>query len=53
MTMSDKEFDALKLRMAIVPSAEHFPDNLHHWATLKSAAMEARHRVAKSHGGDG
>ena len=45
--MDDKSFDALKLRMQIVPAADRWPDDLHHWATLKSAALEARSRVAK------
>jgi hypothetical protein len=46
--MDDKSFDELKLRMQIVPAADRWPDDLHHhWATLKSAALEARSRVAK------
>ena len=46
--MSDEEFDALKLRMSIVPQAEKWNDDTHHWVTLKSAALEARDRARRA-----
>jgi hypothetical protein len=47
--MEDKQFDDLKLRMAITPQQAKWPEpRFNHWEKLHAVPDEARRRVAKA-----